>query len=219
MLKKILSMLLLGMLFIKPVYANTTESSLNPDEMMTYYYKNKDINKALDIIQQLSDSKILEQAKHSFTPVVGFIIGIIGENENIEERIHKLSISPQMQECVSVAEKLLKQYPFEEILTDPDKIQDERGLDLLWGVFGATGNPQVPETIRTFVEKNKISKAPIGQKTRQDLVVMSAIWSLESNAKQHDIVAPFAEFPPQSDNMGDRNIITFYKKATQKRNK
>lgn len=219
MLKKILSMLLLGMLFIKPVYANTTESFLNPDEMMTYYYKNKDINKALNIIQQLSDSKILEQAKHSFTPVAGFIIGIIGENENIEERIHQLPISPKMQECVSVAEKLLKQYSFEVILTDPDKIQDERGLDLLWGVFFATGNPKVPETIRAFVEKNKISKAPVGQKTRQNLVVMSAIWSLESNAKQHDIVAPFAKFPPQSDNMGDRNIITFYKKATQKRNK
>lgn len=213
MLKKILLVLLFGMFIFKPALANDVNGYGGPDEMMTYYYQNKDINRALEIIQQMSDAKILEQNPHSFTPLVGFVVGVIKENDGVEEQIHDLTLSPAMQECVAVAEDLSEKYSFEEILTDPNKIQDERGLDLLWGVFFATGNPKIPETIRAFVENNKISKAPAGQKSRQDIVVMSAIWSLESNAKQHEAVKPFAEFPVQSDGNGSQNIITFYQEV------
>ncbi len=211
MIKKILYIFLLGILFIKPVNASDINGYGHPSDMMTYYYQNKDLGQALDIIQKMSDSQILEHNEHSFTPMIGFVLGIIGENEGSEEKIHQLLLSPEMKKCVHVAESLLEQYSFEVILTDPDKIQDERGLDLLWGVFAATGNPKIPETIHNFVENNKISKAPAGEKNRQDVVVMSAIWSLESNAEQHDIVKPYAEFPVQSDGKGDQNIITFYK--------
>ena len=220
MIRQILALFFLfNTLCMSPIYANEPSRYFNLDDVITYYYKNKNTDKAVNIIQQISDSKILEYDSHSFTPTIGFILGIIGEDRGAIEKFHNPTVSPAMQKCISTAENLLKQYSFDVILTDPDKIQDERGLDLLWGVFSATGNPKIPETIRAFVEKNKISKAPAGAKDRRDMVVMSAIWSLKSNAKQHDVVAPFAEFPPQSDNMGNQNIITFYKEAMQNRNK
>ena len=213
MIKKILSVLLFAMFIFKPALANDAKSYGNPNEMMTYYYQNKDINRALKIIQQISDAKILEHNSHAFTPLVGFVLGIIKENTGAKEQIHNLTLSPAMQKCVAGAEDLSEKYSFEEILTDPNKIQNEKGLDLLWGVFFATGNPKIPETIHAFVENNKISKAPAGQKSRQDIVVMSAIWSLESNAEQHEIVKPYAEFPVQSDSNGSQNIITFYQEV------
>ena len=217
MIKKILFVLLFGMFIFKPALANAAKSYGSPDEMMTYYYQNKDINHALKIIQQISDAEILEHQPQAFTPLVGFVLGVIKENADAEEQIHNLTLSPTMQKCVAIAEDLSAKYSFEEILTDPNKIQDERGLDLLWGVFFATGNPKIPETIHAFVENNKISKAPAGQKSRQDIVVMSAIWSLESNAQQHEIVKPYAEFPAQLDGNGSQNIITFYQEAKKHR--
>ena len=207
------------MFCIKFVYANEPTRYFNLDDAITYYYKNKDVNTALDIVQQISDSKVLEHDQHSFTPTIGFILGIMGENREAIEKFHNLNVSSKMQECIFAAENLLEQYSFDVILSDPDKIQDERGLDLLWGVFSATGNPKIPETIRAFVEKNKISQEPAGKKGRRDMVVMAAIWSLESNARQHGTVVPYAEFPVQSDNMGNKNIITFYKEVVQKGNK
>lgn len=219
MLKKILLFFLLSVFYIKSVCADEINQYFNFGDEITYYYKDKNTDKALLIIKQISDSKILENEPHIFTPTIGFILGIIGEDENALEEIHNLEVSSEMRKCISVAESLLKQYSFDVILSDPDKIQDERGLDLLWGVFSATGNPKIPETIRNFVEKNKISEAPNGEKNRKDIVVLSAIWSLESNAKQHNIVVPYAEFSVQSDNMGQRNIITLYKEAIQKENK
>lgn len=213
MLKKILFILLFGMFIFKPASANDVNGYGGPDEMMTYYYQNKDINRALEIIQQTSDAQILEHNPHSFTPLVGFVLGIIKENDGAEEQINGLTLSPAMQKCVSVAEQLLQEYSFEDILSNPGNIDDEKDLDMLWGVFFATGNPKIPETIHAFVENNKISKAPSGQKSRQDIVVMSAIWSLESNAKQHEAVKPYAEFPVQSDGKGSQNIITFYQEV------
>lgn len=198
--------------------ATTTDATASADswDVITYYYKNKDLNKALDIIKMISDSKILEQNPNTFTPSIGFVLGVIAENEGAEEKINELELSPEMRKCVEIAENLLKEYSFETILTDPTKVQNERGLDLLWGVFFATGNAKIPETIRAFVENNKISKAPVGKKNEWDIVVLSAIWSLESNGKQHEIVAPYAEFPEQNDGMGNQNAITFYKEI-QKR--
>ena len=220
MIRQILSLLFVFNIFcISSVYANEPSRYFNLNDVITYYYKDKNTDRAVNIIQQISDSKILEYDRHTFTPTIGFILGIIGEDRGAIEKFHNLAVSPAMQKCISTAENLLEQYSFDVILSDPDKIQDERGLDLLWGVFSATGNPKIPETIRAFVEKHKISQAPVGAKDRRDMVVMAAIWSLESNAKQHESVAPFAEFPPQSDNMRNRNIITFYKEAMQNRNK
>ncbi|MBR3675771.1 MAG: hypothetical protein IKN71_01380 [Alphaproteobacteria bacterium] len=195
---------------------NDAKASGDSWDVITYYYKNKDLNKALDIIKMISDSKILEQNPNTFTPSIGFVLGVIAENEGAEEKINELELSPEMRKCVEIAENLLKEYSFETILTDPTKVQNERGLDLLWGVFFATGNAKIPETIRAFVENNKISKAPVGKKNEWDIVVLSAIWSLESNGKQHEIVAPYAEFPEQNDGMGNQNAITFYKEI-QKR--
>ncbi len=217
MIKKILFALLFGMFIAKPALAINAatygKAYGSPNEMMTYYYQNKDIDRALEIIQQISDAEILEHYQHTFTPLVGFVVGVIAENEDAAEKIHELNVSPSMQECISVAEQLLKEYDFEDILSNPDNIDDEKDLDMLWGVFFATGNPKIPETIHAFVENNKISKAPSGQKSRQDIVVMSAIWSLESNAKQHEIVEPYAKFPVQSDAKGNQNIITFYQEV------
>ena len=221
MIKRILSIFLLGMLVIKPVWADEatiySKAYSNPDQMMTYYYQNKNLDQALDVIQKLSDAKTLEIYEQSFTPIVGFVIGVIAENEGAAEKIHELDVSPSMKECVSIAEQLLKEYDFEDILSNPDNIDDEKDLDMLWGVFFATGNPKIPETIHAFVENNKISKAPAGGKTRQDVVVMSAIWSLDSNANQHEIVKPYAIFPEQNDGMGNQNIITFYREIQKKK--
>jgi len=207
MFKKI-GAVLLGIFFIIPVYAS---------DMATFYYKNKGESQALDTLKKISDSNLLQSNKNAFPGVVGFTVGVIGENPGIEEKIHQLSLSQDMHQCVSTAENLLKKYPLETILTSPNNIQDERGLDLLWGVFFATGNPKIPQTIRTFVENNKISKAPAGQKSELDLVVITAIWSLESNAEKHEAVKPYATFPEQTDNLGNKNLITFMKEVQSKK--
>ena len=203
MFKKI-GVILLGIFFIIPVYAS---------DMATFYYKNKGETQALNTLKTISDSNLLQSNKNAFPGVVGFVVGVIGENPGIEEKIHQLPLSQEMRQCISTAENLLKKYPLEAILTTPNNIQDGRGLDLLWGVFFATGNPKIPQTIRAFVENNKISKAPAGQKSELDLVVITAIWSLESNAEKHEAVKPYATFPDQTDNLGNKNLITFMKEV------
>lgn len=185
----------------------------SPDEFaewMTYYYLDPEPNKLPAAIKYYTNS-LLYNKTSSQLPMVTFFATILENNTPIMEEIYKslsdtspdnlqtvflktlwLIDSPRSKEMIDeitltwksdenkIQIRNINQTPSPKLLVDP--IVNSSQLDMLWSIFIATGDSKPIERIISalaLVDEDEMIKVITGK---------AAVWSLGSNAKQHNLV-------------------------------
>ena len=188
-MKKLLLIIFLFLLNFMPAFAKAST-----EEEMQTFYQHKSQELAKNIIQDISDKKILEEGKPRMA-IRGFIFGVFLENPAWQEQFKTTNLSLEVAVVIQDAKRLLNKDTTG--YSNPDAIAtwivETKDLDWLWGIFFATGNPKIPEGIRLFIEKEDIKAQEVHQGESKkvhviNVTAMSAEWSMAALAKKHPIV-------------------------------
>jgi len=162
---------------IPPVLA--TEEALS--EWTTYYYLHPDASLVVPAIRQLAAFGYFgEETEVADAPLTGFLSGLFAQSPtHAEEWLRELDdLDPHAKQAVERAVELAK-LPEKDLLAL--EVTSPAILDLLWGRFLSSGEAAYVRRVMSVLpwkdQREDLQQAIIGE---------AALWSLTSNAIQHD---------------------------------
>jgi hypothetical protein len=190
------------------------------DEWMTFYYKKPSPEEVEARIREFVVKGHLKD-QNAQPPIVGFLSEVMAQNpakvqgwlkswENLEEESREVLLGAAWMSDTGEARAYFKTIERDEFLKEQaPKILDQEvdnpsALDMLWGCFMATGDVKPIRKIVSAFELSKYAGAlkrfRDSKKTEQDkkeaymdVTFQAAIWSLESNCRQHAKVLEHCE--------------------------
>ncbi|MEI7998567.1 MAG: hypothetical protein WCH62_03570 [Candidatus Omnitrophota bacterium] len=139
----------------------------------TFYYQNPQPEKLISVLKVLLTVNEFTSDSNRFAIITHLISTIAHNDKTVLERLTSLENSSSEE-----SKKAL-----EQIVQDANNFQSPLGdtqehLNYLWAEFFATGKD---DSVKKIIDALRL---PVEKKANQELVVI-ALWSLGSNAKQH----------------------------------
>ncbi|MBR6412120.1 MAG: hypothetical protein IKS41_03035 [Alphaproteobacteria bacterium] len=164
-------------LFSLPVWAFSTSD-------IEQYYLHPDLYEAKTMLQSLSDQNFLDKNPASIPLISGFVGGLMTKRRTLIGQFRQMPLSVSMKKLTERVNKNMADagYRLKPYL-NMRQIKTPENLDTLWGLFYATGDARIPETIQNYIiEKcQNLSEAEI------DMTSLMALSSLQENAKYHPL--------------------------------
>ena len=204
-----------------PLKTSIEVKELDYDEWFTSYYKSKDPTAFPGFLDYLKDQKLFSK-EDSAPPMCAFVGTILREHpefiakyfpdisafpEDEQKAVENLLLLSNTKEALAVVKKSkFKDDPDAQLIAIPEKkeVEGPSDLDICWGYFFASGDVNGLHPIITALDFGKytgsIDAYKTSKKTAEDqkkawleATWRAAMWSLESNARQHPPVMQYLE--------------------------
>jgi len=170
-------------LFVCLMFSQTVFAS--PVQEIETYYQHPDLYQAKILIQNLSDEKVLENSPGSYPLMAGFLGGLVLKRPTFIHQLKQMPLSPVMKALVDHVDVQTRQARYDiGVYLDVRQIHEPKNIDTLWGLFYATGNGKILETIRNYI----IWQCQTRPDTEINVTSLMAMSSLQANAANHPLV-------------------------------
>ncbi len=200
---RLLITLTISSLFMTATPYCQTRSFQSADELSewtTYYYIHNDYSRIPEYLTWHQTSKILDDKKHALQPMSALLAVIFSDHpELVENWLKGVEASGNLKEAIKIALQMSGQktlineiygetqsnqlFKDTSLLTMP--VLRGGDLDMMWGAFMASGDTKYVSRIIDILD---YSVALTGDQTLDAATRQSAIWSLASNMRQHELV-------------------------------
>lgn len=189
------------------------------EDWMTYYYKKPTPELVVPRVRELASQGLLKD-EHAHPPIIAFLSLVMAQNHtqvgtwlkelgDLKESEHDVVLAAAWYSDTEEARAHFKAIGREEFLQEKapkileQPLDNPSALDMLWGYFLATGD-QKP--IRRLVSALDLAKYTGAEQLKYDrdseeaqkalllnVTFKAAVWSLESNCRQHPVVLEHCE--------------------------
>lgn len=166
-------------------------------KLMTYYYVNKDTTQVGPFLAWLESSHVTDNENIAI-PVTAFVAGVFAENpDKVQGWVTSVAFTGTTKEVIERAlwyagrGDLIGDALHDRVDYAGDKpvslldmpLETPGSFDMMWGMFMATGNVAYPARLINVLDE---SVAFTGDAKVDAIYRGAAVWSLQSNAEQHD---------------------------------